>query len=213
MRGLLTLIILGAIAFFGYGFYDAKHLQRITDKVRVAAVVDTWHTVNWDSGQFWGPNGVQHGNIFVQINISNDSDQIIRRLDLHGLLMQDGKQLEVVDKRCQNKNSEELALPPRTEFAKGLNGYGDNGMVCFIKLNYLFPSDPGANIVDDAHDAERERVWALVRSVSLDDWYIEAWGTNPPMNAVTWLETTWSEFSAGVGNFVSYPFRRDTAPA
>lgn len=210
MGRLLLLILLGVGGFFAYGFYDADTPRDISRQIDVTAEMGTWHLINWDSGQSWGPDGIEHGNIFVQLNLSNNSDQIIRHVQLHGELVKDGAVIDTIDNRCQNKNSEELTLPLRTVY--GMDSIGnDNGMVCFVKLDYVFPSDPGANSFDDAFDAERERVWALVRSTNLKDWYITAEGTNPPMNAVVWLKDAWRTLSSGVVNAVTYPFRRDQA--
>jgi hypothetical protein len=205
----LLLALIGIGGFFVYGFYDAKQLRDITRQVDVRAEMGTWHLVNWDSGQFWGPNGIEHGNVFVQLNLSNNSDQIIRHVVLHGQLTKDDVVINTIEKRCQNKNSEYLDLPPHKQFGKDSVG-NDNGMVCFVKLDYLFPSDPGASSFDEAFDAERERVWALVRSTRLKDWYITVEGTNPPMNAVVWLEDTWNAVTKTVVDTISAPFRRDS---
>jgi hypothetical protein len=207
MRGLFGLIVMGTIAFFGYGFYDAYALKRVP-QATVQTVVDTWHQLRYDSWDFWGA-GLNHGNVIIKLQVYNPSPMLIRQIVLHADAMQNGKLLERVDAPCQFQNSIHLAMPAETNFQ--VVNFAGNDMVCFVKLQHDFPFDPKANDITyrgDDMDRERERVWALVRSVTLDHSWVDIQGTNRPMNAVVWLEDQWKSVSTGFVNAVTYPFQR-----
>ena len=168
--------------------------------------VGTWHALNYDSFEYYASAPVGHGDVIIKLFVDNPTDYVIRRITLHGDAIQGGTRLEVVNQACQSKNTEFLELPPRTNFAA--IGFDDKNMECFVKLWHVFPSDPNSSQPGDAMDAERERVWALVRSVILENSWVEIEGTSKPLNAVIWLNDTWKNFASGVSNTVSYPFQR-----